>query len=88
MGDEVDFLHARKHESLLQIDTRILKGQELSSIPKFPKISSLQCLYNISKKELEIKLIFLLVYKHPSVLQGDTITTPGHDQASISEYLK
>ena len=87
-GDEVDFLHAGKHESLLQIDTMILMGREWSSIPKVPKIASLQCLYNISKKELEIKLIFLLVYKHPSVLQGGTITTPGQDQASILRVLK
>ena len=26
MSDEVDFLHADKHESLLQIDTMILMG--------------------------------------------------------------
>ena len=60
MSDEVDFLHAGKHESLLQIDTMILMGREWSSIPKVPKIASLQCLYNISKKELEMKLIFCL----------------------------
>ena len=60
MSDEVDFLHAGKHESVLQIDTMILMGREWSSIPKVPKIASLQCLYNISKKELEMKLIFCM----------------------------
>ena len=60
MSNEVDFLHAEKHESLLQIDTMILMGRECSSIPKVPKIASLQCLYNISKKELEMKLIFCM----------------------------
>ena len=58
MSNEVDFLHADKHESLLQIDTMILMGREWSSIPKVPKIASLQCLYNISKKKLEMKMIF------------------------------
>ena len=60
MSDEVDFLHAGKHESLLQIDTMILMGREWSSIPKVPKIASLQCLYNISKKELVMKLSFCM----------------------------
>ena len=36
VSDEVDFLHAGKHESLLQIDTMILTGREWSSIPKVP----------------------------------------------------
>ena len=58
MSDEVDFLHADKHESLLQIDTMILTGW--SSISKVPKIASLQCLYNISKKKLKMKLIFYM----------------------------
>ena len=49
VSDAVDFLHADKHERLLQIDTMIfLWGW--SSIPKVSKIASLQCLYNISKK--------------------------------------
>ena len=52
------FYHAGKHETLLQIDTLILLGREWSSIPIVPKIASLQCLYNISKKKLEMKLIF------------------------------
>ena len=56
VSDEVDFLHADKHESLLQIDTMILMGW--LSILKVSIIASLQCLCNISKKKLEIKLIF------------------------------
>ena len=34
-----------------------------------------------------MKLIFCL-YRNISVLQGDTFTTPGHDQASILRILK
>ena len=55
MSDEVDFLHAGKYESLLQIDSNDFDG---SSIPRVPSIASLQCLYNISKKKLKMKLIF------------------------------
>ena len=51
VNDKVDFLHAGKHENLLQIDTMILMGM-------VETIASLQCLYNISKKMLEMKLIF------------------------------
>ena len=51
VSDEVDFLHADKHEILLQMDVTKLT-------PKVTKLASLQCLYNISKKELEMKLIF------------------------------
>ena len=55
MSDEVDFLHVGKYESLLQIDSNDFDG---SSIPRVPNIASLQCLYNISKKKLKMKLIF------------------------------
>ena len=41
-----------------------------SSIPKFPKIASLQCLYNISKKKLD-EVYFLHVDKYQSLLQVD-----------------
>ena len=51
VSDEVDFLYADKHESFLQIDTMIL--MEMG-------IESLQCLYNISKNNLEMKLIFFM----------------------------
>ena len=54
VNDEVDFLHADKYESFLQIDTLIVydDGQE--------KIGILQCFYNISKKKLEMNLIFCM----------------------------
>ena len=42
---------------MLQIDTKIFSWLR-PSIPKILKIASLQCLYNISKKKLEIKLTF------------------------------
>ena len=34
------------------------------NIPKVPKITSLQFFYNVSKKKLEIKLIFFNADKH------------------------
>ena len=40
VSDEVDFLHADKHESLLQIDTKIF-WQGWSNIPKVLSIASL-----------------------------------------------
>ena len=46
VSDAVDFLDLHKHESLLQIDTKIF-WREWSSILKFPKIVSFQYLYNI-----------------------------------------
>ena len=39
------------------------------SIPKVQKIAKLQCLYNMSKKKLEINLIFLHANKHQSSLK-------------------
>ena len=36
MSDEVDFLHADKHESFLQIDTMIFGGDS-EALTKFPK---------------------------------------------------
>ena len=58
VSDEVDFLHADKHESFLQIDAVIFYGG-WSSVPKEPKIS-LQYLCNISRKTGRMKLIFCL----------------------------
>ena len=37
MSDVVGFLHAGKHESLLQIDSMILRGGNGRAFPKFPK---------------------------------------------------
>ena len=42
-----------------------------SSISKFPKIASLPCFYNISKKKLAMKLIFLHADTHQSFLRAD-----------------
>ena len=47
------FLHTDKYESFLQIDPMILYGG-YSIIPKVPKITSLQCLYNIFKKKFQM----------------------------------
>ena len=38
-------------------------------MPKVSKIACLQCLYNILKKKLEMKLVFLHADKHQSFLQ-------------------
>ena len=59
VSDEVDVLHMDKDESFLQIDTMILMGMVKHSA-KVLKIASLQCIYNISEKELEMKLIFCM----------------------------
>ena len=48
VSDEVDFLHADKHESFLQIDTMIFDGMVKHS--QSSQTASLQCLYNILKK--------------------------------------
>ena len=84
VSDEVNFLHMDKHESFLQIDTMILMGM-VKHCPKVLKIASLQFLYNISKKELEMKLIFCMqinkLIGSQNFLEGDTIIIDGHDQA-------
>ena len=59
VSDEVDVLHMDKDESFLQIDTMILMGMVKHSA-KVLKIASLQCIYNISEKEIEMKLIFCM----------------------------
>ena len=69
LSDEVDFLHADKHESLLQIDSMILMGMvkhsQSSQNSKFAM--SLQYL----KKEVRDEVDFLHVDKHQSFLQAD-----------------
>ena len=85
MSDAVDFLHADKHESLLQIDTIILmemvKYSWSSQNSKFAV--SLQYL----KKEVRDEVDFLHEDKHPNFLQGDTTTIDRHDLA-FSKYSK
>ena len=58
MSDAVDFLHADKHESLLQIDTKIFDGYG-QVFPKFPK-KQVWNVFTISLKKLEMKLTFLM----------------------------
>ena len=62
VSDEVDFLHADNHESLLQIDSVILMGMvkhsQSSQNSKFA-----MCLKNISKKKLNMMLIFCMQIK-------------------------
>ena len=69
VSDEVDFLHADKYESLLQIDTMILIGivkhSQSSQNSKFTM--SLQYL----KKEVRDEVDFLHADKHQSFLQVD-----------------
>ena len=66
VSDEVDSLHADKHESLLQIDTMILMGMvkhsQSSQNSKFAM--SLQYL----KKEVIDEVNFLHVHKHQSLI--------------------
>ena len=67
LSDEVDFLHADKHESLLQIDSMILMGMvkhsQSSQNSKFAM--SLQYL----KKEVKDEVEFLHADKHQSFLK-------------------
>ena len=73
VSDEVDFLPADKHESLLQIDTMILMGmiKHSQSFQNSKFAVSLQYF----KKEFRDKLIFLHVDKHQSFLQIDFNTS-------------
>ena len=69
VSDEVDFLHADKHESLLQIDTMILtvivKHSQSFQNSKFAMF--LQYI----KKEVRGEVDFFLADKHQSFLQVD-----------------
>ena len=69
MKDEVDFLPAKKHENLLQIDTIILMGivKHFQSSPNIKFTMPLQYL----KKEVRDEVDFLHVDKHQSFLQID-----------------
>ena len=69
VSDTVDFLHADKDETLLQIDTKIFCWV-WSSIPNASKKTSLQCLYNIPKKVRD-EVDFFDADKHQSFLTLD-----------------
>ena len=69
--DEVDFLHADKHQSFLQVDFNTLGIKDFykvilsllmawSSMFKVLKVTSLQYLYNIWEKKLGIEFIFCM----------------------------
>ena len=98
LSGELDFLHADKHESLLQIDSMILKGMvkhsQSSQNSKFAM--SLQYL----QKEVKDEVDFLHADKHQGFLKVyfnilgikvsfkvDIIIINGHDQA-FSNYSK
>ena len=63
--DEVDFLHADKHQSFIHVDFNTLgikvsykvKLSLLTGMIKVVKVTSLQYLYNISKKKLETEFM-------------------------------
>ena len=82
---EVGFLHANKHESLLQIDTMILMG--MSSYSQSSQNSMFAMSLQYLKKEVRDEVEFLHADKHQSFLQGDTIIIDGHDQ-EFSKYSK
>ena len=69
VSDEVDFLHADKHESLLQIDNMILMGivKHSQSSQNSKLTMSLQYLKNKVRDELD----FLHADEHQSFLQVD-----------------
>ena len=69
VSDEVDFLHADKHESLLQIDTMILTGIVKHS-QSFQNSKFAMFLQYI-KKEVRGEVDFFLADKHQSFLQVD-----------------
>ena len=98
LSDEVDFLHADKHESLLQIDNMILMGmvRHPQSYQNSKFAMSSQCL----KKEVKDEVDFLHADKHQNFLKVyfstlgvkvsynvDVIIINGHDQA-LPHYSK
>ena len=101
LSDEIDFLHADKHESLLQIDKMIFMGMvkhssRWSSSQNSKFVMSLQYL----KKEVKDKVDFLHADKHQSFLKlyfntlgikvsykVDIIIINGHDPG-FSNYSK
>ena len=98
MSDEVDFLHADKHESLLQIDSMIVMGtfKHSHSFQNSKCAMSLQYL----KEEVKDEVGFLHADKHQSFLKVyfntlgmrfsykvDIIIINGYDQA-FSNYSK
>ena len=65
IGDEVDFLPADKHKSVLQDDSIYHFGYALPGMPKVPKTTGLKYLCNKYVKEnVKDKVHFLPADKH------------------------
>ena len=92
LSDEVDFLHADKHESLLQIDSMILMGIVKHSQSSQNSMFTMS-LCNISKNKLKMKLVFCMEInikvseKFISTLWVSFLQGFLHDQA-FSNYSK
>ena len=92
LSDEVDFLHADKHESLLQIDSMILMGIVKHSQSSQHSMFTMS-LCNISKNKLKMKLVFCMEInikvseKFISTLWVSFLQGFLHDQA-FSNYSK
>ena len=71
VSDEADFLHAEKHEILLQTDTMILIGMVNHS--QSSQNSKFAMSYNISKRKLEIEVGFLHADKHYILTKSHTL---------------
>ena len=69
VNDEVDFLHAGKHENLIQIDTVILMGMVKHS--QSSQNSNFAMSLQYVKKEVRDEVDFLHADKHQSGLQAD-----------------
>ena len=67
MSDEVDFLHADKHESFLQIDNMIFDGDG-QAFPKLPKWQVCN-IFTITQRDVRDEVDFLPADKHQSFLQ-------------------
>ena len=87
------FWHADKHESLLQVDSKILMG--MAEYSQSPQNSNFAMSLQYLKKEVKDEVYFLHADKHQSFLKVyfitlgikvsynvDIIIINGHDQAS------
>ena len=88
MSDAVDFLHADKHEGLLQIDITIL--MDMVKYSRSFQNSKFAVSLQYLKKEVRDEAEFLHAVKHQSFLQVDFNTVAskfidGHNLA-VSKY--
>ena len=85
LSDEVDFLHADKHKSLLQIDSMILIGmaKHSQSFQNRKFVMSLQYL----KKEVKDEVDFLHADKHQSLPKVSILWTSKFPTRSILSLL-